>query len=180
MGIKEGEEMEISESKRLFDEAQCLIPGGVNSPVRAFKAVGGAPRFIKYAKGAKLIDVDGNAYIDYVCSWGTNILGHQYPTVFHAVKEACERGLTYGAPTENEVILAKMITQMMPSMEMVRLVNSGTEAVMSAIRVARGYTSRDKIIKFKGCYQIEVIIWQAILWHKRQLPLPFPQIRLPL
>lgn len=141
-----------TKSESLYKQAKEKMPGGVNSPVRAFKAVGKEPIFIDYAKGSKIIDVDGNTYIDYVCSWGPNILGHSHPRVIEAVKKACEKGLTYGAPTVNEVILAKMISEMMPSMEMVRLVSSGTEAVMSAIRVARGYTKRDMIIKFKGCY----------------------------
>ena len=141
-----------TKSESLYKEAQEKMPGGVNSPVRAFKAVGKNPIFIDHAKGSKMVDVDGNTYIDYVCSWGPNILGHSHPRVIEAVKKACEKGLTYGAPTENEVTLAKLISEMIPSMEMVRLVSSGTEAVMSAIRVARGYTKRDMIIKFKGCY----------------------------
>jgi glutamate-1-semialdehyde 2,1-aminomutase len=120
--------------------------------VRAFGSVGRTPLFIKEAKGSHITDEDGNIFLDYVCSWGPGILGHGEPQVIAAVKEACEKGLTYGAPTEKEVILAELIKTCMPSMELVRLVNSGTEAVMSAIRVARGYTGRDKIIKFKGCY----------------------------
>lgn len=139
-------------SEQLYQRAVKEIPGGVNSPVRAFKAVGRTPLFIEKAKGSHIIDVDGNDYLDYVLSWGPGILGHANDTVIDAVKNACENGLTYGAPTEKEVILADLITESMPSMEMVRLVSSGTEAVMSAIRVARGYTKRDKIVKFKGCY----------------------------
>lgn len=139
-------------SEELFERAQKLIPGGVNSPVRAFRAVGRTPFFVEKAQGAYLYDVDGNRYLDYVCSWGPLILGHACPPVIEAVQEACSRGLGYGAPTEKEVCLARMICDMVPSVEMVRLVNSGTEACMSAIRVARGFTHRDKIIKFEGCY----------------------------
>lgn len=144
--------MNIDKSQKLFEEAKQYIPGGVNSPVRAFGSVGGTPRFIKSAKGDRITDIDGNEYIDYIGSWGPGILGHAYPPVVKAVQEACEDGLTYGAPTEKEVILAKLIAQMMPSMEVSRLVSSGTEATMSAIRAARGFTGRNKIIKFKGCY----------------------------
>lgn len=139
-------------SKGLFKAAKLRIPGGVNSPVRAFNAVGRTPRFISSAAGDRIKDVDGNEFIDYVCSWGPGILGHANPRVIAKVKEACDAGLTYGAPTEREVELAELIYACFPSMEMSRLVNSGTEATMSAIRVARGYTGRDKIIKFKGCY----------------------------
>ncbi len=139
-------------SKELFERAKVHIPGGVNSPVRAFKAVGRTPRFIQSAKGSRIWDVDGNEYIDYVCSWGPGILGHTHPRVIEKVKEACGQGLTYGAPTEKEVQLAELIAEMIPSMEVSRLVSSGTEAVMSAVRVARGYTRRNKIIKFRGCY----------------------------
>lgn len=139
-------------SKELFEAAKRHIPGGVNSPVRAFGSVGRTPRFIASAKGDKITDVDGNEMIDYVCSWGPGILGHAHPRVIEKVKEACGYGLTYGAPTEKEVRLAKLISELVPSMEVNRLVSSGTEAVMSAIRTARGYTKRDKIIKFKGCY----------------------------
>lgn len=144
--------MKDEKSKELFDKAKKLMPGGVNSPVRAFGSVGMTPRFIKSAAGDRITDVDGNEYIDYVCSWGPGILGHAHPQVIEKVKEACERGLTYGAPTENEVIIAEMISKLVPSMEVSRLVCSGTEAVMSAIRAARGFTGRDKIVKFKGCY----------------------------
>ncbi len=144
--------MNHERSRLLYDKAVKLMPGGVNSPVRAFGSVGMKPLFIDRAKGSRIYDVDGNEYIDYVCSWGPCILGHGHPNVIAAVKDACDRGLTYGAPTEKEVILAEMIRELMPSMEMIRLVNSGTEAVMSAVRAARGYTGRDMIIKFKGCY----------------------------
>lgn len=139
-------------SRELFEEAKRYIPGGVNSPVRAFGAVGRTPRFIASAHGDRIVDVDGNEKIDYVCSWGPGILGHAHPRVIEKVREACARGLSFGAPTENEVVLARMIAQMIPSMEVSRLVSSGTEAVMSVVRAARGYTGRDKIIKFKGCY----------------------------
>ena len=139
-------------SEGLFGDAKEVIPGGVNSPVRAFRAVDRNPVFIRNAKGSHIYDVDGNEYIDYVCSWGPMILGHAYPPVIEAVKKACDNGLSYGAPTENETVLAKLILEAVPFMDKVRLVNSGTEAVMSAIRVARGYTQRDKIIKFRGNY----------------------------
>jgi glutamate-1-semialdehyde 2,1-aminomutase len=144
--------MKTTRSAKLFAEAQQLIPGGVNSPVRAFRSVGGQPRFIKRAKGSRLYDVDGNTYIDYVLSWGPMILGHAAPSVVSTIKRATANGTSYGAPTELEVILARMIHQAFPSMEKVRLVSSGTEAVMSAIRVARGFTKRDSILKFEGCY----------------------------
>ena len=144
--------MNRDRSKKLYDESKSLMPGGVNSPVRAFQAVGGTPVFIDRAAGSKLYDVDGNEYIDYVCSWGPGILGHSHPAVIDAVKAACERGLSFGAPTEAETVLAQLINRMLPSMEQLRLVSSGTEAVMSALRVARGYTGRDKIVKFRGCY----------------------------
>ena len=144
--------MKTARSAKLFAEAQQLIPGGVNSPVRAFRSVGGQPRFIKRAKGSRLYDVDGNFYIDYVLSWGPMILGHAAPSVVGRIKTAAAVGTSYGAPTEREVILARMIHQAFPSMEKVRLVSSGTEAVMSAIRVARGFTKRDSILKFEGCY----------------------------
>ncbi len=144
--------MKTTRSAKLFAEAQTLIPGGVNSPVRAFRSVGGQPRFIKRAKGARLYDVDGNAYIDYVLSWGPMILGHAAPKVISAIKKAAGQGTSYGAPTELETDLAKAIREAFPSMEKIRLVSSGTEAVMSAIRVARGFTKRDGILKFEGCY----------------------------
>jgi glutamate-1-semialdehyde 2,1-aminomutase len=139
-------------SEKLFEEAQRYIPGGVNSPVRAFRAVGGAPRFIARAAGAKIYDVDGREYIDYVASWGPMILGHAHPQVVQAVQQAAERGTSYGAPTEGEVTLARMICEAFPSIALVRLVSSGTEAAMSAIRLARGYTRRELIVKFDGCY----------------------------
>jgi glutamate-1-semialdehyde 2,1-aminomutase len=144
--------MKTTRSARLFAEAQTLIPGGVNSPVRAFRSVGGQPRFITRAKGARLYDVDGNAYIDYVLSWGPMILGHAAPSVVSAIKKAAGQGTSFGAPTELEVTLAREIRDAFPSMQKVRLVSSGTEAVMSAIRVARAFTKRDGIIKFEGCY----------------------------
>lgn len=145
-------EINDTKSKELFEAAKKHIPGGVNSPVRAFGAVGRTPRFIASAYKDRIIDVDGNEMIDYVCSWGPGILGHANPSVINKVKEACAAGLTYGAPTAREVELAQLISEIIPSMEVNRLVSSGTEAVMSAIRTARGYTGRDKIIKFKGCY----------------------------
>ncbi len=139
-------------SRQLFRKASSLIPGGVNSPVRAFKAVGGNPLFIKKAKGCRIYDVDGNAYIDYVLSWGPMILGHAFPQVVKALKKAAQQGTSYGAPTPLEVELAELVLRIYPSMDRLRMVNSGTEATMSAIRAARGFTGRDKIIKFEGCY----------------------------
>ncbi|MFW6347770.1 MAG: glutamate-1-semialdehyde 2,1-aminomutase [Cyclonatronaceae bacterium] len=139
-------------SKALFERAQKFIPGGVNSPVRAFKAVGGTPIFFEKAEGATLYDADGNQYVDYVGSWGPMILGHAWPPVVEAVKKAAENSTSFGAPTEMEIHLAELMQQMVPNLERVRMVNSGTEACMSAIRVARGYTGRDKIIKFEGNY----------------------------
>ena len=144
--------MKTTRSAKLFASAQQLIPGGVNSPVRAFRSVGGQPRFIKRAKGARLYDVDGTSYIDYILSWGPMILGHAAPAIINTIKKAAANGTSYGAPTEMEVTLARMINQAFPSMEKVRLVSSGTEAVMSTIRVARGFTKRDNILKFDGCY----------------------------
>ena len=144
--------MNTQRSEQLFAEAQQIIPGGVNSPVRAFRSVGGKPRFIARAKGSHLYDVDGNSYIDYVLSWGPMILGHAPATVTKAIQQAAENGTSYGAPTELEIQLATMIREALPSMEQVRLVSSGTEAVMSAVRVARAYTKRDGILKFEGCY----------------------------
>jgi glutamate-1-semialdehyde 2,1-aminomutase len=144
--------MKISRSIKLFAEAQQLIPGGVNSPVRAFRSVGGQPRFIKRAKGARLYDLDGNTYIDYVLSWGPMILGHASAPVINTIRKAAGQGTSYGAPTELEVELAREIRNAFPSMERIRLVSSGTEAVMSAIRVARGFTGRDSVLKFEGCY----------------------------
>jgi glutamate-1-semialdehyde 2,1-aminomutase len=139
-------------SKVLFEKARGLIPGGVNSPVRAGKAVGVDPPFIARAEGCYLWDADGNQYIDHVCSWGPMILGHGHPEVIKALEERISKGISYGAPTELEVEMAETITKMVPSIEMVRMVNSGTEATMSAIRLARGYTGREKIVKFEGCY----------------------------
>jgi len=139
-------------SDSLFQQAQEVLVGGVNSPVRAFKGVGGAPLFIARGEGAYLIDADGNRYIDYIGSWGPMIVGHAHPQVLEAVRKALEKGASFGAPTEAEVALAKVIVDAVPSIEMVRFVNSGTEATMSAIRLARGFTGRDKIIKFEGCY----------------------------
>ena len=142
----------ITASVNAFEESQKVIPGGVNSPVRAFRAVNRNPLFIEKGEGSHIFDIDGNEYIDYVCSWGPLILGHANPTVLEAVKKACDTGLSFGAPTVRETELANMIIEAVPAIEMVRLVSSGTEAVMSAIRVARGYTGRDKIIKFRGNY----------------------------
>jgi len=141
-----------AKSKLLFEKAKQLIPGGVNSPVRAGKAVGMDPPFIARAKGCSLWDVDRKRYIDYVCSWGPMILGHSHPSVVQALQQRIPKGTSYGAPTELEVEMARKITSMVPSIEMVRMVNSGTEATMSAIRLARGFTCREKIIKFEGCY----------------------------
>jgi glutamate-1-semialdehyde 2,1-aminomutase len=139
-------------TRNLFAEAQKIIPGGVNSPVRAFRAVGGTPRFIRAAAGSKIIDTEGREYIDYVASWGPMILGHSHPDVVAAIREAAGRGTSYGAPTEIEIGMARRIVDAFPSVEMVRMVNSGTEAAMTAIRLARGFTGRDRIIKFTGCY----------------------------
>lgn len=144
--------MEINKSKELFCQAKGLMPGGVNSPVRAFNSVGGTPRFIHHAKGAYLYDEDNNEYIDYIGSWGPMILGHNPDFVIESVSNQLQCGLSYGATTELEVKMAKLISEIVPCVEMIRMVNSGTEAVMSAIRVARGFTHRDKIIKFEGCY----------------------------
>ncbi len=144
--------MKLSKSAKLFKEALELIPGGVNSPVRAFTSVSRTPLFIKKARGSKLWDVDGNEYIDYVGSWGPMILGHAIPEILRAVKNAANDGTSFGAATEREVEMAELISTIMPSVEMVRMVNSGTEATMSAIRLARAFTGKDKIIKFEGCY----------------------------
>ncbi|QIQ21967.1 glutamate-1-semialdehyde 2,1-aminomutase [Zophobihabitans entericus] len=142
----------MNKSESLYQEAITVMPGGVNSPVRAFNGVGGTPLFIESADGAYIYDVDGKAYIDYVGSWGPMILGHNNPNIASAVYKAMKHGLSFGAPTAMEVKLAELVTEIMPSIEMLRMVNSGTEATMSAIRVARGFTGRDKIIKFEGCY----------------------------
>lgn len=139
-------------SSTLFERAKKVLPGGVNSPVRAYRAVGLTPRFISKADGAYIWDVEGNRYIDYVCSWGPMILGHNHPLIREAVEKAVKDGLSFGAPTQREVEIAELMTEMVPNIEMVRMVNSGTEAVMSALRLARGATGRDKIIKFEGCY----------------------------
>ena len=144
--------MNRSLSERLFEEAKKYIPGGVNSPVRAFKSVGGTPLFISKGIGSKMIDVDGNEYIDYIGSWGPHLFGHNPDFIKQSILNALENGTSFGAPTELEVKIAKLITELVPSVEMVRMVNSGTEATMSAIRAARGFTGKDKIIKFEGCY----------------------------
>ena len=142
----------MGRSEDLFERAVKRIPGGVNSPVRAYGAIGMAPRFIKRADGCYIYDVDGNKYIDYIDSWGPMILGHNFPAVRESVLKACENGLSFGCATEIEVEMAEFICEHIPHVEMVRMVNSGTEAVMSAIRAARGFTGKDKIIKFAGCY----------------------------
>ena len=144
--------MAMTNSQDLFEKSQKVIPGGVNSPVRAFGSVGRTPVFMKKAKGSRIFDEDGNSYVDYVCSWGPGILGHADDRVIDAVKAACDDGLTFGAPTRKELEIAELVNELMPSMELTRMVNSGTEAVMSALRVARGFTGRDKIVKFRGCY----------------------------
>ncbi|HIE54230.1 MAG TPA: aminotransferase class III-fold pyridoxal phosphate-dependent enzyme, partial [Chromatiaceae bacterium] len=142
----------MTTSHALFELAQRHIPGGVNSPVRAFKGVGGDPVFIERAEGSRIYDSEGRCYIDYVGSWGPMILGHAHPEVIEAVIEASHKGLSFGAPTELEVRIADKVCELMPSIELVRMVSSGTEATMSAIRLARGHTGRDKIVKFEGCY----------------------------
>ena len=144
--------MNISKSEKLFNEAKRFIPGGVNSPVRAFNSVGGNPLFIKEGKGSKFFDVDGNEYIDYIGSWGPHLFGHNPSFIIDALNDAIKRGTSFGAPTEIEIQMAELITQMVPSVEKVRMVNSGTEATMSAIRAARGFTNREKFVKFEGCY----------------------------
>ena len=144
--------MRTEKSQQLYAEAQRYIPGGVDSPVRAFRSVGGQPLFIARGQGARIVDVDGNEYVDYVCSWGPLIAGHAHPDVVAALKAAAERGTSYGAPTELETELAKLVVAAVPSVEMVRFVNSGTEATMTALRLARAYTKRDKIVKFEGNY----------------------------
>jgi len=142
----------MDKNKQLFQQSQLIIPGGVNSPVRAFGSVGGTPIFFKRAKGSRLWDENDKEYIDYINSWGPMVLGHAHPEVIKVVQEVAESSLSFGAPTERELIMAETIVRLVPSIEQVRLVSSGTEATMSAIRVARGYTSRDKIVKFEGCY----------------------------
>jgi glutamate-1-semialdehyde 2,1-aminomutase len=142
----------MQKSQQLFDQAKTIIPGGVNSPVRAFNGVGGTPCFIKKADGAYITDADDKTYIDYVGSWGPMILGHNHPVIRNAVLDAVQNGLSFGAPTELEIEMAAKVSELVPSMESLRMVSSGTEATMSAIRLARGYTGRDKILKFEGCY----------------------------
>lgn len=144
--------MKIEKSVQLFDKAKKILPGGVSSPVRAFRAVGGQPLFIDRGEGPYLVDADGNRYIDYVLSWGPLVLGHAYPEVVDALKDALERGTSYGAPSHLEIQLAELVQSFMPEIEMLRFVNSGTEATMSALRLARAFTKRNKIIKFEGCY----------------------------
>ncbi|HEX3072283.1 MAG TPA: aminotransferase class III-fold pyridoxal phosphate-dependent enzyme [Ignavibacteriales bacterium] len=144
--------MNISKSEKLFAEAKKYIPGGVNSPVRAFKSVGGNPVFITRGEGSKFYDEDGNEYIDYIGSWGPHLFGHNPPFIKSALLKAVENGVSFGAPTALEVDMAKLITELVPSIEMIRMVNSGTEATMSAVRAARGFTKREKFIKFEGCY----------------------------
>jgi glutamate-1-semialdehyde 2,1-aminomutase len=144
--------MKTENSRKLFRQAQTLIPGGVNSPVRAFRSVGGTPLFVARAKGATVTDADGNTFLDFVSSWGPMILGHAHPKIVSAIRSAAGRGTSYGAPTAGEVALARLIRRSFPSIEKVRLVSSGTEAAMSAVRLARGFTGRDKIVKFEGCY----------------------------
>lgn len=142
----------MNRSEQLFERAQAVIPGGVNSPVRAFGSIGMSPKFVASASGSRMVDADGVEYIDFIGSWGPMILGHAHPAVEEAVVEAAHQGLSFGAATEREVEMAELICQIVPSIDMVRMVNSGTEAVMSAIRAARGFTGRDKIVKFNGCY----------------------------
>lgn len=144
--------MKMDNSSRMFEEAQRYIPGGVNSPVRAFKSVGGNPVYIAKGEGSRITDVDGNSYIDFIGSWGPLILGHAHPKVLAAIQEAAVLGTSFGAPTERETEMAKLVCEIVPSVEVVRMVNSGTEATMSALRLARGYTKRNKIMKFEGCY----------------------------
>ncbi len=142
----------MTTSTQLFNQAKLVIAGGVNSPVRSFKGVGGTPIFIDHAKGAYIFDCEGNQYVDYVGSWGPMILGHAHPDVIEAVKMAAEKGLSFGAPTEIETLMAQRVCELLPSIELVRMVSSGTEATMSAIRLAKGFTGRNKIVKFEGCY----------------------------
>src|SRR5438067_10589001 len=144
--------MDHTRSQQLFERAQLSIPGGVNSPVRAYRSVGGTPPFIERGEGSHIFDADGNEYIDYVGSWGPLLLGHRHPAILKAIEEALEIGTNFGAPPEREVELAEEIRAAVPSIEMVRLVSSGTEATMSAIRLARGFTGRDLTVKFEGCY----------------------------
>src|SRR3954447_16636319 len=152
MNTLERPSMDTTKSRDLFERAQRSIPGGVNSPVRAFKSVGGTPIFIQRAKGAYLYDADGNRYLDYINSWGPMILGHAYEPVVSAIREKANDSTSFGAPTELEVEIAELIKSMVPNVDLIRMVSSGTEACMSAIRLARGYTGRNKIVKFEGCY----------------------------
>ena len=144
--------LKINQSVELFQKALTLLPGGVDSPVRAFRAVGGQPIFIERGSGPYLYDVDGNRYIDYVLSWGPLILGHAHPEVLESIKQAAEKGTSYGAPSPLEIDLAQLIQKFMPGLEVLRFVNSGTEATMSALRLSRAFTGRNKIVKFEGCY----------------------------
>lgn len=165
--------MNISTSKSLFDRAQQSIPGGVNSPVRAFKGVGGTPIFMDHAKGAYMYDVDGNKYIDYINSWGPMILGHAYAPVVKAIQEKAVFSTSFGAPTQLEIEIAELIKSMVPNVDLIRMVNSGTEACMSAIRLARGYTGRNKFIKFEGCYHGHAdaflvkpeVVWRPLIFR---------------
>lgn len=175
--------METSES--LFTRAKKVLPGGVNSPVRAYRAVGLTPRFISKADGAYIWDAEGNKYIDFVCSWGPMILGHNHPVIREAVEKAIQDSLSFGAPTQREVDIAELMVKMVPNIEMVRMVNSGTEAVMSALRLARGATGRNKIIKFEGCYhghsdsmlvRPAPLLWQAAVPVLPAFPLTLPRI----
>ena len=152
MSVKTSSSEALFKSEAWFERAQLHIPGGVNSPVRAFRSVGGVPRFIERGEGSRIFDVDGKSYIDYVGSWGPLLLGHRPKPVIDALLDALDSGTSFGAPTSREVELAELISKTVPSMEMVRLVNSGTEATMSALRLARGFTGRDLTIKFEGCY----------------------------
>src|SRR5581483_7146310 len=152
MQVEQTKDDKYPQSSRLFERAQQVIPGGVNSPVRAFRGVGGTPLFIRSARGATLNDADGHSYVDYVGSWGPMILGHAHPEVISAIREALDRGTSYGAPTELEIELAETVISFFPSIEKLRLTSSGTEATMAALRVARGFTGRAKIVKFEGCY----------------------------
>ena len=144
--------MDCTSSEHLFQRACKVIPGGVNSPVRAFRGVGGTPRFLERGEGCRVVDVDGNRYLDYLGSWGPLILGHAHPAVVSKIQAVASQGTSFGAPTEREVALAEKVVSLVPSAEMVRLVNSGTEATMTALRLARGYTQRDLVVKFEGCY----------------------------
>ncbi len=169
--------MNTTYSESYFAEAQKLIPGGVNSPVRAFRAVGGTPRFVDRAEGPYLYDVDGHRYIDYVLSWGPMILGHAHPAVVAAVVAQAARGTSYGAPTKLETDLARLTTTLVPSIEMVRFVNSGTEATMSALRLARAYTGRSKIVKFSGGYHGHADLLACRCWIRCRNAWVCPRLR---